>query len=391
MPLLDLPPEVMDLIIRALSSEADINALAQTNRGFHALLNHYLYSVNIHNGGSGLVWATRKRQIRAIQKFRSSGDIDEIHTSYTFEAFLLLIEDNDLATVQVLVDLGFVPDIPDLLSLAVTLGHEDMVRLLIASGTNPTCPYALAEAVTSDRVSIATFLLESGADGHHRHYDDGVTLLHVAAQAGYETMVRLLLDHGACPRGRNHRQETPIHLAMAEGHAGVVKILHEEVMTTEPRDSDGRTFLHVAALAGSVDMVKYLLHHRADPEALTNQLETPLMLASQGGCTEVVKLLLNKGVLTELSDHGGWRALHHAARGGHDDVLRVLLEHGVNKQPLSTSTPPETPLQQAALEGHLGVVTLMLEYGVEVDPDALETANVKGHQAVVEVLENWGR
>lgn len=130
MPLLDLPPEVMGLITHALWSEADINALAQTSRGFYALLNNHLYSVNIHNGGSGLVWATRKRQIRAIQKFLKSGDIDEIDTDYVFEAFLLLIEDNDLATVQVLVDLGFVPNIPDLSIFAAELGHE-VTRLLL--------------------------------------------------------------------------------------------------------------------------------------------------------------------------------------------------------------------------------------------------------------------
>lgn len=63
MPLLNLPNEIILMIAESLEAECEINALVQTNRHLYALLNLYLYRLNIQkNGSSALLWAAQHGQ-----------------------------------------------------------------------------------------------------------------------------------------------------------------------------------------------------------------------------------------------------------------------------------------------------------------------------------------
>jgi hypothetical protein len=63
MPLLNLPNEPIQMIAESLEAECEINTLVQTNRHLYALLNLYLYRLNIQqNGSSTLLWAAQHGQ-----------------------------------------------------------------------------------------------------------------------------------------------------------------------------------------------------------------------------------------------------------------------------------------------------------------------------------------
>ncbi|KAF2788272.1 hypothetical protein K505DRAFT_197347, partial [Melanomma pulvis-pyrius CBS 109.77] len=64
MPLLDLPCELLCLVLENLLLQRDMNALARTNRFLYDLLNIHLYRYNVqHSGGFALLWAAERGQL----------------------------------------------------------------------------------------------------------------------------------------------------------------------------------------------------------------------------------------------------------------------------------------------------------------------------------------
>jgi ankyrin repeat protein len=57
--------------------------------------------------------------------------------------------------------------------------------------------------------------------------DNGATPLFVAAQFGYETVVRALIEMGADVNKAMHVGATPLYSAAQEGHAAIVQILRD--------------------------------------------------------------------------------------------------------------------------------------------------------------------
>ncbi|PSN58644.1 ankyrin, partial [Corynespora cassiicola Philippines] len=54
---------------------------------------------------------------------------------------------------------------------------------------------------------------------------DGWTPLHWAAWGGHETVVRLLIDHGANIDAKSTERETVLHLAASGGNEAVAQLL----------------------------------------------------------------------------------------------------------------------------------------------------------------------
>ena len=94
----------------------------------------------------------------------------------------------------------------------------------------------------------------------------GWTALMYAANAGHETIVRLLLGAGASVHLENDAKETALHLAAEHGRTEVARLLLEAGADFAARDADGRSslfraiehrhagiieLLHAAALASS--------------------------------------------------------------------------------------------------------------------------------------------
>ena len=136
----------------------------------------------------------------------------------------------------------------DGLDIAAEIGNKEVVELLLNSGAelNPTNrPSALLFAVGyGGRPAIVKLLLDRGASAKSKS-KSGQTLLHTLVNAAvtspkersyagkswtvtpedHEEIARLLLAHGADPRARNERGETPISLAQARGLTKMLAIL----------------------------------------------------------------------------------------------------------------------------------------------------------------------
>jgi ankyrin repeat protein len=75
---------------------------------------------------------------------------------------------------------------------------------------------------------IVQLLLDAGADVNaSTEVDENETALMVAAAAGHEPVVRLLLEHGANRGHQNVWAKDAAQLAMENGHTGIAKLLRE--------------------------------------------------------------------------------------------------------------------------------------------------------------------
>uniref|UniRef100_A0A8C9U2C0 Ankyrin repeat domain 27 n=1 Tax=Scleropages formosus TaxID=113540 RepID=A0A8C9U2C0_SCLFO len=129
---------------------------------------------------------------------------------------------------------------------------------------------------------------------------DGVTPLHVAAQHGHASLVRLLAQRGAGVNARNSQSATPLHLACQNGHCQVVTSLLEFNPKLNTKDQHGNTALMFACLRGHMDAVAILLQGGAAVNTANNQGNTALHLAVEGGHRGLVDRLLQAGASVHL-------------------------------------------------------------------------------------------
>ncbi|UVW84327.1 ankyrin repeat domain-containing protein [Wolbachia endosymbiont of Aedes albopictus] len=126
------------------------------------------------------------------------------------------------------------------------------------------------------------------------------TLLHFAAEGGYENIVGALIARGA---------------------------------DVNAQDNDGWTPLHYAAESDHENIVRALIVHGADVNARDNDRYTPLHCAAEWGCEGVVRILVANGADVNAQDNNGWTPSNYADREDHEDIVRFLLENGANFEP----------------------------------------------------------
>uniref|UniRef100_A0A667Z0Q4 CARD- and ANK-containing Inflammasome Adaptor Protein n=1 Tax=Myripristis murdjan TaxID=586833 RepID=A0A667Z0Q4_9TELE len=138
------------------------------------------------------------------------------------------------------------------------------------------------------------------------------TLLHVAAEHGRLSVIKLLLHKGARLDLQDSNGHTALHRAASRGHTEVVRLLQGGA-DPGAQDRLGRTALHWAASAqGQNPAVDLLLSARANPNTTDREKKTALHLAATQGNTHAVTSLLShkvKGGTKDMDDPAdltGW-------------------------------------------------------------------------------------
>jgi ankyrin repeat protein len=192
--------------------------------------------------------------------------------------------------------------------------------------------------------SLVKLLLDHGAEITATD-NTGCTALHEAAMSGEDSVAKLLLDHSAEITATDDTGQTVLHEAAASGKDSVVKLLLDHGAEITATDSVGRTALHKAAWGGYSDVVGLLMDMKVNAGVSTNKNWTPLQLTAKLGHLAVPKQLLSKRAKgfspvmkrpldecldPDFLDSFGFGALHRAVQKCHVDIVRLFIDGGAN-------------------------------------------------------------
>ena len=242
------------------------------------ILIEYQSSLNQQNntGETALILATEYSYIKCLQlllKHKACNDTQDIGGR---TALIHAANDGDSECVKILIDSNANLNITDhlcddalLKSLSGhTKSHQTCSLLLIKAGclvnqTNLHGNTPLDFATMYNRSDIINELITRGANVNH--CNNNITPLWLAANRGYDNLLKILLDTGADPN------------------------IGRPPLVASARNSDS-----------SVNSIKILLEAGADINAV--DYGTMMVMGTQAGKPEVVKIGLNEGALINISN-----------------------------------------------------------------------------------------
>ncbi|MCP4696239.1 MAG: PQQ-binding-like beta-propeller repeat protein [Gammaproteobacteria bacterium] len=293
------------------------------------------------------------------------------------------------------------------LSMATFSGSLEVVRRLLDHGAAVKPPKAegvdsLLMAVMNNRLSILNLFLERGADGQ-RYYPNGQSLLMVAAKHSETALLARLLEEKADINAKGRiGGETALMLAAEAGKNANVSLLLAHGADVAPSDFSYRNAAERAFAAGQSDAALLLIEAGArlsvdflgfmangSAVQLANGIKN-LFQAAKDGDDSAVSALLAAGIPINPQNDSGMTPLVTAASMGHEAVVKQLLDAG--SDPNHQSDWKRTPLITAASMGHEAVVKQLLDAGSDpnhksdLEETPLSVAASMGHEAVVKQL-----
>ncbi|KAL3458576.1 ankyrin repeat-containing domain protein [Aspergillus heterothallicus] len=440
-----LPGELILLIAESLDAERDLNALSRCSHQLHSQLSDTLLLHNIqYRQSSALIFAASQGDLALATRMIELGacvdtaieDVSATPLYYSAEngytaIFSLLLANganpnfafNNRWTsicaaaaagqeqiVKILLereDVEFYAHKPTPFALSCHRGHEKLMRLFLdkpgfdVTATGPNA-YPLLGAVLGGHEAAVRMLLEDGRfDPNFLDVDLDKSVLMYAAEIGRESVVKLLLEHGADPNLKNQSLDfTALFFAVKADQDAIVRLFltREDVDPNMQCRDSGLSILLWAAFKGSTTVLKTLLEHPAvDVHSKNSQGQNALMIAIEQDQEASTKIVLADGrISVHETDQYNRGPLAYAALRNQTNTMQLLLEAGVaadhrddyGRTPLISVCSPEaasilllkegveadgrdkngrSPLSWAAGEGWVEVSELLLAHGAEVD------------------------
>ncbi|QMV45957.1 ankyrin repeat domain-containing protein [Wolbachia pipientis] len=152
-------------------------------------------------------------------------------------------------------------------------------------------------------------------------------LLLIAAENGYEKVVRYLIKNGANINVQDEWEKTSLHYSAQHEHTQVVEVLLEEGAGVNAQDENKETPLHYAAKHRHIKTVKLLLKNRANINLQDEGGRTPLHYAADNGYTQIAEALLKGGAGVDVQDKDGRTPLYYAVYYTYGEHPRLNYQH----------------------------------------------------------------
>uniref|UniRef100_A0A0G4F8L8 Uncharacterized protein n=1 Tax=Chromera velia CCMP2878 TaxID=1169474 RepID=A0A0G4F8L8_9ALVE len=260
------------------------------------------------------------------------------------------------------------------LKAASVRGRADVIRCLCRLHAQPL--KGAGEGEESQPESEVRFCLDSSVSQP--------CLMAAAAGGHTDSVVALMEDGGADPKGSDQFGSTALMVASQNGHVRVAfKLLSSGAHVNRKKARDGFTALILAAQKGHVEVVDLLLRWGAEVMAKNGKGVDALMYVSENGHLEVAELLIASGADVHSERPDGGFALLLASQNGFVNLADLLLRSGAN--PSKSDQAGWTPLTVAARGGHLQTLSLLLDAGADLGAGggrALHLAVRNGHLEV---------
>src|SRR5438105_4679209 len=206
---------------------------------------------------------------------------------------------------------------------------------------------------SGDRERVNT-LLASDATLLHATDDQGLSAFVTAKYTGQNEIAAMLLSKGI---------DLDIFGASMAGDAvRVTELARSNRDLVNSYSSDGWTPLHLACFFSQRDIAEALIGCGAEVNARSRNAmqNTPLHAAAARRNAESVRLLIEHGADVNARQEGGWTALHAACLNGDSETMLLLMAGGADVQARANN-----------------------------NQNAMDLALTKGHQAVVDVLDQY--
>jgi len=165
--------------------------------------------------------------------------------------------------------------------------------------------------------------------------DSGREAFHWAVSRGHAELAGKLFDQvgKAAVDTADDDGWTPLIIAASAGHNQLVEMLLDNGANVNATTSQGRTALLYSASKGREELTARLIDSGADTNLRDQLGATPLHRASGPGHTGVVRLLLAADkTIVDCQDKYGNTALHYACEEERNEVARLLISHGANRE-----------------------------------------------------------
>ena len=246
---------------------------------------------------------------------------------------------------------------------------ETIVRLLLEHGAQVNDQdnegkTALHIAAVYNRSQIIKVLLSYGADSNLKTIEEQ-TAMHIAAEEDGLEALRILLTNTNV-NVQDDDGLTILHYAAEQGCLQIVGLLlNANADITIQSYIMGDTAAHVAIFWERLDVLELLLGNGADPNAVNHDGTSLLHYAAESGILQGIKLLLDaKADITIQDSVEGETAAHYAISSGKPAALALLLQRGTN--PNAMDNEDNTLLHCAAEAGDIRSIEMLLL--AEADP-----------------------
>ncbi|KAH9477165.1 Vegetative incompatibility protein HET-E-1 [Psilocybe cubensis] len=276
-------------------------------------------------------------------------------------------------------------------------------------GGNSGTSIQIASSVGKD--TVVELLLQHGADVNTMG-GKFATALQAASVSGCTSVIKTLLQHGADvnavggmygtalqaasyrPKYHNMRSSDLMEDPCRDNQSSSKTLLQHGTDVNLVHGDFGKAALQAMSIGGSYPVVEALLKHGSDVNIVGGAFNTALQAAAYGGHQSLVGALLKLGA--DINAVGGLfnTALHAASSEGHNSVVEALLQHGADVNIVCDKFG--TALHAASSEGHNLVVEVLLQYGADVNVvcgklgTPLQVASRWGRHSVVEALLQHG-
>lgn len=189
--------------------------------------------------------------------------------------------------------------------------------------------------------------------------ESGVSLFRAAEDGDVVSLLRLLSRDDVDLKQRNEEGDSALHVAAGAGQQDAVTVLLGGNIPVDIRGHRGRTALHCASADGHVVVVRRLLNAGANAEANDGVGEFPLLLAAKAGHFNIVELLANHDASLDALDKDGNPALVSAAKSKHWEIVKLLLLRGASAEIYKGDD--NAPLYLVAKEKNYRLIEIMIK------------------------------
>ncbi|CEF71982.1 unnamed protein product [Fusarium graminearum] len=159
--------------------------------------------------------------------------------------------------------------------------------------------------------------------------DENKTPLHLAAEKGFKSVVKKLLEEAAAdPSLGDEDGWRPLHFACSAGHTTVMDELISHNADPEVTERFGRNLLHIAGIYGQIAAFNHIAERYIQllERTTTKSRMTPLHSAVYWGSEQMVNVCLNSGADIYAKDSDGQTTLMMAAYTKDKDKMDILMK-----------------------------------------------------------------